>query len=104
MTFLIPHAKKFVNRYVSLFFLLILGSGLSLPGPAITGIIIDKVFISKDATMLNLLQLLGYSLQYYNKDIKIVKLRIVNELGWNFMEYPRLTANFYSGISQVILC
>jgi ABC-type bacteriocin/lantibiotic exporter with double-glycine peptidase domain len=47
--------RKFIPRYIGLFFLLIASSGLSLPGPAITGVIIDKVFVSKDVAKLNLL-------------------------------------------------
>lgn len=45
LAFLIPHAKKNVSRFLGLFLLLIISSGLSLPGPAITGRIIDRVFI-----------------------------------------------------------
>jgi len=54
LAFLVPYLKKNSIRYLGLFFLLLLGSGLSLPGPAITGVIIDKVFFSKDARKLDL--------------------------------------------------
>jgi hypothetical protein len=40
LAFLVPHAKKNASRVLGLFCLLILGSALSLPGPAITGLII----------------------------------------------------------------
>jgi ABC-type bacteriocin/lantibiotic exporter with double-glycine peptidase domain len=53
--FLVPHAKINFPRYIGLFFLLLLSSGLSLPGPAITGYIVDKVFVRKDASKLDLL-------------------------------------------------
>jgi len=52
LAFLIPHTKKYIPRYMGLFFILILSSGLSLPGPAITGYIIDNVFVSKNASQL----------------------------------------------------
>ncbi len=55
LAFLLPHTKKYISRYMSLFFMLLLSSGLSLPGPAITGYIIDNVFVSKNASNLNLL-------------------------------------------------
>jgi ABC-type bacteriocin/lantibiotic exporter with double-glycine peptidase domain len=58
MAFLRPHFKKHLARYIGLGFLLILSSALSLPGPAITGHIIDKVFGSHNVSRLHLLVLL----------------------------------------------
>jgi ABC-type bacteriocin/lantibiotic exporter with double-glycine peptidase domain len=53
LAFLVPHLRKNIGRYFGVFFLLLLSSGLSLPGPAITGYVIDKVFISRDNAKLN---------------------------------------------------
>jgi len=55
LAFLVPHAKKNISRYIGLFLLLLLSSVLSLPGPAITGYIVDKVFVRKNASKLDLL-------------------------------------------------
>ena len=55
LSFLVPHLKKGIPRYIRLSFLVLLSSCLSLPGPALTAIIIDKVFVSKDAAKLNFL-------------------------------------------------
>ncbi|TFG92597.1 MAG: ABC transporter ATP-binding protein [Syntrophobacterales bacterium] len=53
ISFLKPHIKKFRSRYAILSIFVLLSSVLSLPGPAITGYIIDKVLVAKDATKLN---------------------------------------------------
>lgn len=55
LAFLVPHAKKNFPRYIGLLFLLLLSPSLSLTAPAITGYIVDKVFIRKDASKLDLL-------------------------------------------------
>jgi len=55
LSFLLPHIKKYLPRYIGLLFLLLLSSALSLPAPAITGYIIDNVFVARDADTLNLL-------------------------------------------------
>lgn len=53
LAFLLPYIKKNRFRYFGLSGLVILSSGLSLPGPYITGIIVDKVFVYKDESMLS---------------------------------------------------
>ena len=78
LAFLIPHTKKYIPRYVGLFFILILSSGLSLPGPAITGYIIDNVFVSKNASNLNLLVGL------------LLAILILSEIVHTILEYLRL--------------
>jgi ABC-type bacteriocin/lantibiotic exporter with double-glycine peptidase domain len=55
LAFLIPHAKKYSPRYLGIIILLLLGIALSLPGPAIMGYIIDKVFVAKNIAKLNVL-------------------------------------------------
>jgi ABC-type bacteriocin/lantibiotic exporter with double-glycine peptidase domain len=55
VAFLVPHLKKNVKRYLGLLGLLILSSLLSIPAPAITGYIIDNVFIRKDLAKLTTL-------------------------------------------------
>jgi ABC-type bacteriocin/lantibiotic exporter with double-glycine peptidase domain len=55
LAFLLPHAKNKLWSYVRLCFIFILGSCLSLPSPAITGYIIDSVFVNKNIARLNLL-------------------------------------------------
>lgn len=73
LAFLVPHAKKNFARYIRLFFLLLLSSGLSLPGPAITGYIVDKVFVRKDASKLDLLVGLLLAILLLSELIRIVQ-------------------------------
>jgi len=73
LAFLVPHAKKYIPRYVGLFFLLLLSSGLSLPGPAITGYIVDKVFVRKDASKLDLLVGLLLAILLLSELVRIVQ-------------------------------
>ena len=49
----LPSMRKLLPRFIGLLFLVLLVSIVSLPAPAITGKIIDKVFIAGDANKLN---------------------------------------------------
>ena len=73
LAFLIPHAKKNIPRYVRLSFLLLLSSGLNLPGPAITGYIVDKVFVRKDPSKLDLLVGLLLAILLMSELVRIVQ-------------------------------
>lgn len=84
ISFLVPHAKKNVPRYIGLFFLLLLTSSLSLPGPAITGHIIDKVFISKDLAMLNFLVGLLLAILLLSELVRIVQEYFMLRLSQEF--------------------
>lgn len=71
--FLYPHVKKALPRYLILLFLLMFSSALSLPKPAITGYIIDKVFVAKDVSKLNFLVLLLLSIILLSEAVSIIK-------------------------------
>ncbi|HLP45284.1 MAG TPA: ABC transporter ATP-binding protein [Candidatus Kapabacteria bacterium] len=55
LQFLIYYLKKSKKRFILLFVLYLFTNLIILPNPAITGYIIDHVFISKDASLFNLL-------------------------------------------------
>jgi len=66
-----------------LFFLLIFSSALSLPKPAITGYIIDNVFVVKDISKLNFLVLLLLAITLLSEVVGIIneyfRLRLSQE-------------------------
>lgn len=78
LSFLLPHIKKYSSRYIVLCFLLVISSVLSLPSPAITGYIIDNVFVTKDISKLNLL--VGI----------LITILILSEIFHAILEYLRL--------------
>jgi ABC-type multidrug transport system fused ATPase/permease subunit len=69
----VPHIKKYIPRYFGLLLLLILSSALSLPGPAIAGYIIDKVFIAKDVAKLSFLVGLLLTILLLSELVRIVE-------------------------------
>ncbi len=91
LAFLVPHLKKSVPRYIRLFLLVLLSAGLSLPGPAITGNIIDKVFVSKDAAKLNLFVGLLLAILLFSELVRTVQeyfmLRLSQEFTYSIREF-----------------
>jgi subfamily B ATP-binding cassette protein MsbA len=84
LAFLLPHFKKSIPRYIGLFFLLLLSSGLSLPGPAITGHIIDHVFVSRDTAQLHLFVLLLLAILLVSEIVRIVQEYFLLRLSQEF--------------------
>jgi ABC-type bacteriocin/lantibiotic exporter with double-glycine peptidase domain len=73
LRFLLPHLKKNKRRYFALSFLLLVSSGLSLPGPAITGYIVDKVFVYRDVSKLNMLVLCLIGLLFASETVRTIQ-------------------------------
>ena len=89
MAFLIPYVRRYAVRYVGLFFLLLISSGLSLPGPAISGIIIDKVFANKDVGRLDLLVGMLLGLLFISEIVRFIQEYAGMRLSQEFTYFVR---------------
>lgn len=84
ISFVFPYIKRLKIKFIVAFCLLVINSILILPSPAITGYIIDKVFINKDLTKLSLLVIL------------LVMILLISNFGKIVQEYyfSRLSREF----------
>lgn len=73
MRFLIPFLKSQLSRYINLLLLLFISAVFSLPGPAITGYIFDKVFVLKDINKLDVLVVLLLGISIGGEFVRVVQ-------------------------------
>jgi len=71
ISFIIPYIKKQKRAFIIAFFLLVINSALILPSPAITGNIIDNVFVRKNMSELSLLVIILFILLFSSNFINI---------------------------------